>query len=162
MIRARLVGLGALLLLLGVVAGRRSAAPAALATTVVVFVLALTFGFSAGLALPFGLITGLLCMIPMFGAFIGGILVTVLLAMNSIWAAMVFFVYYLVYMQVEANIITPKVQSKGMHLPALVVLASITVGIYMFGLIGAIVAIPIAGCVKVLLEEYGEVEVEGK
>ena len=124
------------------------------ATMVVVVILALAFGFSAELALPFGLITGVLCMVPMFGASIGGVLVTLLLMISSFWAGLAFMVYYLVYMQIEANIITPKVQSRGMHLPALVVLSSITVGIYMFGLVGAIISIPIAGCIKVLLEEY--------
>jgi predicted PurR-regulated permease PerM len=68
---------------------------------------------------------------------------------------MAFFIYILVYLQIEANLISPKVQSKGMRLPALLVLASVTIGVYMFGLIGAIVAIPVAGCIKVLIEEYG-------
>jgi len=124
-------------------------------TTTVVFILSLIFGFSAGLALPFGLITGVLCMVPMFGATIGGALVTLLLMISNVWAAVAFAIYYLVYMQIEANIITPKVQSKGMRLPALLVLVVVTVGIYMFGLIGAIIAIPIAGCIKVWIEEYG-------
>jgi predicted PurR-regulated permease PerM len=125
------------------------------ATTLIVFILSLIFGFSAGLALPFGLITGIMCLIPMFGSFIGGSLVALLLAFNSWGAGLAFFIYILVYLQIEANLISPKVQSKGMRLPALLVLASVTIGVYMFGLIGAIVAIPVAGCIKVLIEEYG-------
>ncbi|MDR3298163.1 MAG: AI-2E family transporter [Candidatus Nomurabacteria bacterium] len=125
------------------------------ATTLIVFVMSLIFGFSAGLALPFGLITGVMCLIPMFGSFIGGTLVALLLAFNSWWAGLAFFIYIIVYLQIEANFISPKIQSKGMQLPALIVLGAVTVGVYMFGLIGAIVAIPIAGCVKVLIEEYG-------
>jgi len=124
-------------------------------TTLVVVILSIIFGFSPGLALPFGLITGVLCIVPMFGAFIGGVLVTLLLLISNVWAGLAFAVYYLVYMQIEANIVTPRVQSKGMHLPALLVLSVVTIGIYMFGLIGAIIAIPIAGCIKVWIEEYG-------
>ena len=124
------------------------------ATALVVFVLSLIFGFSAGLALPFGLITGVMSLIPMFGSFIGGVLVAALLAFNSWGAGLAFLIYIIVYLQVEANVISPKIQSKGMQLPALLVLAVVTVGVYMFGLIGAIVAIPVAGCVRVVLEEY--------
>jgi predicted PurR-regulated permease PerM len=126
-----------------------------IATTLVVFILSLIFGFSSGLALPFGLIAGVMSLIPIFGAFIGGTLVALLLAINSLWAGVVFAIYYIIYQQVEGNVILPKVQSKGMRLPALLVLGAVTIGMYMFGLIGAIVAIPIAGCLKVIAEEYG-------
>ncbi len=122
-------------------------------TTLAVFVLTLIFGISPGLALPFGLITGVMSLIPMFGSFIGGTLVAVLLAFSSLPAGIAFFVYCVVYLQIEANVISPRVQSKGMNLPALAVLAAVTIGVYMFGLIGAIVAIPVAGCIKVLIEE---------
>jgi predicted PurR-regulated permease PerM len=123
-------------------------------TAAAVCVLALSFGIPVGLALPFGLITGTFCLIPMFGSFIGGALVAVLLAFNSLWAGVAYIIFFIIYLQIEANVISPKVQSKGLRLPALIVLASVTIGVYMFGLIGAIVAIPIAGCVKVLVEEY--------
>lgn len=124
------------------------------ATMIAVFILALIFGFSPGLAIPFGLITGVLSLIPMFGPIIGGALVGILLAFSNIWAAIIFVVYFIIYMQIEANIITPRVQGKSLQMPALIVLLSVTVGMYMFGLLGAIIAIPIAGCIKVLMEEY--------
>ena len=41
-----------------------------------------------------------------------------------------------------------------MNLPALAILSAVTIGIYTFGLVGAIVSIPIAGCIRVLIEEY--------
>ena len=119
-----------------------------------VFVLALMFGMDAGLALPFGLITGIFSLIPLFGPLLGGILVALLLAFNSLWAGIAYLAFFILYLQIESNVITPKVMSKGMKLPALVVLAAITIGIYTFGMIGAIIAIPIAGCIKVLIEEY--------
>ena len=125
-------------------------------TTVTVFILSLCFGFSSGLALPLGLITGLMSLIPMFGSFIGGALVSILLAFNSWPAGLIFLVYTIVYLQIESNVISPKIQGKGMKLPALIVLASITIGVYMFGLVGAIISIPIAGCIKILLEEFGD------
>ena len=125
------------------------------ATTLVVFTLSAIFGFlSSGLAVPFGMITGILSLIPMFGSFIGGSIVSILLAFNSPAAGIIFFIYILIYLQIEANFISPKVQSRGMKLPALVVLSAVTIGVYMFGLIGAIIAIPIAGCIKILIDEF--------
>ena len=41
-----------------------------------------------------------------------------------------------------------------MKLPALVILSAVTIGVYTFGLVGAIISIPIAGCIKILIEEY--------
>lgn len=123
--------------------------------TIAVFILSLIFGFPSGLALPLGLLAGVMSLIPIFGAFIGGTLVALLLAINSVWAGVVFAIYYVFYQQLEGHVILPKVQSKGMRMPMLLVLVAVTIGVYMFGLIGAIVSIPIAGCMKVLAEEYG-------
>lgn len=62
--------------------------------------------------------------------------------------------FYLVFEQIQGNVIAPRVQSGKMALPPLVILIAITLGMYMFGLIGAIISIPIAGIIKVLVDEY--------
>ena len=123
-------------------------------TIVAIFIMSFIFGLNPGLALPFGLITGVFSLIPMFGSFIGGTLVAVLLGFSQIGAGVTFFIYTIVYLQIESNIISPKIQGKGMKLPALAVLSAVTIGVYTFGLIGAIISIPIAGCIRVLIEEY--------
>lgn len=128
----------------------------ACSTAITVFVLSVIFGISPGLSLPFGLVTGIFSLIPMFGSLIGGCITSLLLAFSSIPAGITFLIYTFIYLQIESNVISPKIQSKGLKLPALVVLSAVTIGVYMFGLIGAIVAIPIAGCIKVLIEEYGD------
>lgn len=125
-------------------------------TATVTLIICLCFKLDAGLALPFGLITGVFSLIPMFGSFIGGCLVAILLAFNIWGAGLAFIIYTIIYLQIESNVISPKVQGKGLQLPALAVLASVTIGVYMFGIIGAIISIPIAGCIKVLIEEYGK------
>ena len=125
-------------------------------TATATLIICLVFKLDAGLALPFGLITGVFSLIPMFGSFIGGCLVAVLLAFNIWGAGLAFIIYTIIYLQIESNVISPKVQGKGLQLPALAVLASVTIGVYMFGIIGAIISIPIAGCIKVLIEEYGK------
>jgi predicted PurR-regulated permease PerM len=125
-------------------------------TATATLITCLCFGLDPGLALPFGLITGVFSLIPMFGSFIGGCLVALLLAFNVWGAGLAFFIYTIIYLQVESNLISPKIQGKGLQLPALAVLGAVTIGVYMFGIIGAIVSIPIAGCIKILIEEYGK------
>lgn len=125
-----------------------------LASALIVFVLSLIFKFSSSLAIPMGMITMVFYMIPMFGQFIGGALVTLVLLCSSPIAALIFVIVYVVYAQIENNVIAPKIQGNALNLPAVVILCAITIGMYMFGLLGAIIAIPIAGCLRVLIEEY--------
>jgi predicted PurR-regulated permease PerM len=121
---------------------------------VMVFILSFLFNVPHNLALPTAAIAFLLSLIPMFGATIGGVLICLLLAFNDLTAALVFAVYFVVYQQIENNFVAPTIQSKTVDLSALAILASVTVGLYLFGIAGGIISIPIAGCAKVLLEDY--------
>ena len=123
-----------------------------------VFVLSLIFGFSSGLAIPMAMIAMTLYLIPMFGPVISCILITVLIFFSSPWAALCYLVFYLIYAQIENNVISPKIQGNSLNLPSLVILVSVIIGMYAFGLIGAIISIPIAGCIKVLIDEYPNIK----
>lgn len=124
------------------------------AAIVIVFILSFIFKFPTELAIPMGMITMLFYLIPMFGQFIGGTLVTLVLLFSNPVAALVFIIIYIVYAQVENNLISPKIQGDALKLRPIIILISITIGMYMFGLLGAIIAIPIAGCIRVLIDEY--------
>lgn len=124
------------------------------ASGLIVFCLSLFLDISTSLAIPMGMITMLFYLIPMFGQFIGGTLVTIILLVSNPIAALVFAIVYIVYAQIENNIISPKIQGDALNLQPVVILCAITIGMYMFGLLGAIIAIPIAGCIRVLVEEY--------
>ena len=127
----------------------------ALAAGLTVFIISQFFHeVPANLALPTVAICFVLSLIPMFGATIAGIIVSLLLAFNSLPAGIIFIVYFMIYQQLENNIISPRIQSKRIELSPLAVLAAVTIGLYVFGIAGGIISIPIAGCVKVLLEEY--------
>lgn len=128
------------------------------ATMVIVFILSLILGFSPSLAVPMGMITMLFYLIPMFGQFIGGTLVTALLFFSSPLAGGIFAIIYILYAQIENNIIAPKIQGDALKLQPVVILCAIVIGMYMFGLLGAIIAIPIAGCIRVLVEEYPNIK----
>lgn len=122
-----------------------------------VFFLSMVFPeVPANLAFPTVAIVFTLSLIPMFGATIAGILVGLLLAANHLVAAIVYVVYFIVYQQIENNFISPAIQSKRLELSPLIVLSAVTVGTYVFGLAGGIISIPIAGCIKILIEEYLE------
>lgn len=125
------------------------------AAGVTVFILTRFFHeVPTNLALPTIAICFTLSLIPMFGASIAGIIVTLLLAMNSLPAAIIFAIYFIIFQQLENNIISPRIQSKTIELSPLAILAAVTIGLYVFGIAGGIISIPIAGCIKVLVENY--------
>lgn len=120
-----------------------------------VFVLSLIFPqIPSGLAFPTAAITFVLSLIPMFGATIAGLLVTALLAFNALPAAIIYLIYFFIYQQVENNFVAPHIQAKKIELSALVVLGSVTIGLYLFGIVGGIIAIPIAGSFRIIIDEY--------
>jgi len=121
---------------------------------VMVFLLSMTMGIPKNLIIPSMAIIFVMSLVPMFGAVVGAVLVSFLLALNNWTAALIFLAFYIVYQQIEANFISPKIQSKQLDLSPLAILIAVTIGLYLFGLIGGVISIPIAGCVKVLVEDY--------
>lgn len=131
------------------------AAIGALAAGSCVFILSFFFTeVPANLSMPTIMIVFILTLIPMFGVLIAGALVALLLLFNNVTAAIIYVIYFTIYQQIENNIISPAIQAKQVELSALVVLVAVTIGIYVAGIAGGVIAIPIAGSIKVLIEEY--------
>lgn len=127
----------------------------ALCAGLMVFILHFFFpNVPVNFALPTIAIAFVFSLIPMFGATIAGILITLLLAFNDVTAAIIFVIFFVIYQQIENNFVSPTIQSKTVELSALAVLVAVTIGLYVFGLAGGIISIPIAGCIKVLLEDH--------
>ncbi len=114
------------------------------------------FDIPANLAIPIAVILFMAGLIPMFGATIGAIIAGLLLAVNDVGAAIVFLVYYFIYQQIENSFISPQVQSRSVEISALTVLIALTIGLSLFGILGGIISIPIAGCVRILVLDYLE------
>lgn len=129
---------------------------AATCTLVTVLILSALFPLPANLALPLATIIFLTGLVPMIGATVGAIIVTLVLLLNSPPAALAFLVYFIVYQQIENNFIAPTIQSKRVELSALAVLSAILIGVSLFGLLGGLISIPIAGCLRVLILHYLE------
>lgn len=129
---------------------------AAAAGLTVMLILTYFFQVDPSAAIPLTGIIFITDLIPMIGATIGAVIVTSVLAFNDLGAALVFVVYFVIYQQIENNFIQPLVQSRTVALSALSVLVSVIIGISLLGLVGGIVAIPVAGCIRVLLIDYME------
>lgn len=127
----------------------------ALAAGACVFILSLIFPeVPSNLAMPTILLTFILTLIPMFGSTLAGIAVGLLLLFNNVTAGVIYGIYFIIYQQIENNFIQPTVQARRLDLSALTVLVAVTIGVYVSGVIGGIIAVPIAGSIKVLVEEY--------
>jgi predicted PurR-regulated permease PerM len=120
---------------------------------VMVLVLGIIFAVPTNLAMPVAALIFLFSLIPLFGEMVGSLLVTLILLLNDVTAAIIFLVFFIIYQQIEANYISPKIQSKRNDLSVLTILTAVTIGIYLFGVVGAIISIPIAGCINVLIED---------
>lgn len=130
------------------------AAIASICAMVVILVLSFSFGLTANIALPLGAIVFLFGLIPAVGATLSAIVVTIVLLFNSVPAALIFLAYFVVYQQIENNFISPTIQSRAVELSTLAILSAILIGGTLFGFLGVLIAIPIAGCVRVLLVDY--------
>ncbi len=106
-------------------------------------------------ALPLSVIVFLLDLIPLVGATIGAIVVGLVTLFSDfpvdtiIWA-----VFAIVYQQVENNVIQPRIQSRAVQLDPLVVLVSVLFGSALMGVLGALLAIPVAAALQITYREY--------
>lgn len=101
----------------------------------------------AGITFIFGLI-------PMVGTIIGATIVVLMCLFESPSLAIMIAIYYIVYQQIENLTLQPHIQSRGNQLTPLIVFVAALIGAGYGGLLGALVAIPAAGCLKILAEEW--------
>jgi len=97
------------------------------------------------------LLTGL---IPLIGNTLGALVVITVALFQSLPTALIMLVFFIVYQQIENNIIQPYVQSRTLEISPLLVLVAVIVGITLGGLLGGFLAIPTAACLRILLLDY--------
>lgn len=104
--------------------------------------------------LPLGIIVALLDLIPLVGSTIGAALVGIICVLSGqYWAAAVFAIYTIIYVQFENAVLNPMVYSKNVDVSPLVVMVSILLGGAIAGIVGALVAIPVAATLQVVFKE---------
>jgi predicted PurR-regulated permease PerM len=104
-------------------------------------------------AAPLALLVAVLDLIPLVGATLGGALLVIVGLFVEPWKAVVLLVFVLVYQQVESNFLQPMVYSKAVQLNGLVILIALLVGGQLLGIPGALLAIPVAEIIRILITE---------
>ncbi len=99
-----------------------------------------------------GAVTVVTAFIPVVGALLGGAIGAFLILMESPVKALIFVVFIILLQQIEGDLIYPKVVGNSMGLPSIWVLAAITVGGGMFGVLGMLLSVPAASTVYRLIK----------
>jgi predicted PurR-regulated permease PerM len=104
-------------------------------------------------AAPLALLVAVLDLIPLVGATLGGALLVIVGLFVEPWKAVVLLIFVLVYQQVESNFLQPMVYSQAVQLNGLVILIALLVGGQLLGIPGALLAIPVAEIIRILVTE---------
>jgi predicted PurR-regulated permease PerM len=131
-----LLGQASLMLILGV------------SSTIVFAVLHVRYAYALGV------LAGLLNVIPVLGSAISIVLALLVAAIDSWGKVLGVAIFYAVYIQVENSYLTPRIMESRVHLPAIAVIVSLLLGFSLAGVVGAMVSVPTAVLVALLLEEY--------
>ena len=105
-------------------------------------------------ALLVGVLIALTALIPIVGAFIGCGVGALLIAIDDPWKALWFVVMFLVLQQIEGNLIYPHVVGSSVGLPSIWVLAAVTLGGSLMGVLGMLLFIPLCSVVYSLFRAY--------
>jgi predicted PurR-regulated permease PerM len=90
-------------------------------------------------------------LIPLVGHTIGAVIVTLVALFTSPVSAVIVLAYYILYQQIENYFIQPRIQANSTNMSPLLVFMAVVLGINFGGLLGGLVAIPIMGCVRILV-----------
>jgi predicted PurR-regulated permease PerM len=131
-----LVGQGSLMLILGVV------------STIVYVSLGVRYAYALGF------LTGLLNIIPVVGAAVCVGLALLVAAIDSWGRVIGVAVFYVIYLNVENSFLVPRIMKSRVNLPGWAILVSLLIGSALAGVLGAMVSVPTAVLVAVLLDEY--------
>ncbi len=131
-----LLGQGSLMLILG------------LTSTIVYLSLNIRYAYALGV------LTGLLNIIPVVGAAFCVGLVMLVAAIDSWGRVLGVAIFYVIYLNVENSYLVPRIMKNRVGLPALAILVALLLGSALAGVVGAMVSVPTAVLVAVLLDEY--------
>ena len=116
-----------------------------------------TWVFLVVVGVPFagvlGLWVGFADLLPLVGATLGAIPTIAIAFLHSTGAGIAMVVFYIVYQQLENHMLQPVVMSRTVNLNPLLVILSVLVGVELAGFIGALLAIPAAGAIQVVVRD---------
>ncbi len=104
-------------------------------------------------AVMIGTLVGFTALIPIAGAYIGAVVGAIMILTVSPLKALLFLIFLVVLQQLEGNLIYPRVVGKSLGLPAIWVLAAVTVGGGLMGILGMLLGVPITSALYRLVQE---------
>jgi predicted PurR-regulated permease PerM len=106
-------------------------------------------------ALPLAVVIFLLDLVPLVGATLGAVLVGLVTLFSDFPVdTIAWTIWAIIYQQVENNVIQPRIQARAVQLEPLIVLISVLFGSTLFGVLGALLAIPVAAAIQITVREY--------
>lgn len=119
--------------------------------SVFVFILSIVLGLPSPIAI--GMIVLVCGLIPLIGHFLGCTIVTIIALTQSIAIGVIAFVAYVVYVQVENYVVTPRIMKRTLAVPGAVTIISALIGSSLLGLVGGLLAVPVAASIILILDE---------
>lgn len=118
---------------------------------VFVLILATILGMPSPIAV--GMIVLVAALIPLIGHFLGCAIVTLIALTQSVWIGAIAFVAYIVYVQIENYIVTPRIMKRTLSVPGAVTIIAALIGSSLLGLVGGLLAVPVAASIILILDE---------
>jgi len=118
---------------------------------VVTFILYLILGLPFPLLLA--VVSFVITLIPLVGSVLFWFIGSIVALFSSPIAALIFAIVYIIYMQIEAYVLTPRVMNKAVSVPGSLVVIGALVGGTLLGLLGALVAIPVTASVLLIIKQ---------
>jgi predicted PurR-regulated permease PerM len=114
-------------------------------------------------AAPLAIVMGTMSLIPLVGATIGAVIVGVVTVFNDFPTdTIIWTVYAVIYQQFENNVVQPQVQRRTVQVNGFIVLVAVLFGSTLLGVLGALLAVPIAASIQILVKEWWEYRAEQK
>jgi predicted PurR-regulated permease PerM len=105
-------------------------------------------------SITLGFIVGVTTMLPVVGGFIGGIGATLLAGLANPLYGAITFITFVGVQQIETHYLTPRVMSRSVGIDPILIIVGIFIGFSLYGVMGAILSIPILGALNVLLRRF--------
>jgi predicted PurR-regulated permease PerM len=126
---------------------------AIIAALAALFILIMGLIISMPYSGPLAMVVLICGFIPLIGHFIGMGIVTLVSLTKSPTTAIIALSAYIIYVQIENYVITPKIMRKSLAIPGLVTIIAALLGTSLLGLIGGLLAVPIAAAILLILDE---------
>jgi predicted PurR-regulated permease PerM len=107
---------------------------------------------------PLAVMAGLFSLIPLVGATIAAVLIAIVTLFEDFpTATIIWTIWAIVYQQLENHVIQPQIQKRTVNVQPIITILAVLFGGTLLGVMGAIVAIPVAASIQILLREYVDV-----